>query len=178
VDQIQVLDSIYGPLLALASACVLVLAILYLRARLGIYHAAKEQFDRWRQAELQRIEAEQRSVARREAQAELDQWVNSKEATIRQDAIERSRSVIIGRVTEHMTPWLPSFPYNPKDARFIGSPIDMIVFDGSDAERLSRIVFIEIKTNSSALSNRQKQVRDAIQAGRVEWRELRIPTDR
>jgi predicted Holliday junction resolvase-like endonuclease len=171
-------DSAYAPLFFLTGVCTLFLAILYLRTRLRIERIAREQFDRWRAAEMQHIETEQRKVARREAQAELDVWVNSKEATIRQDAIDRSRSVIIGRVTEHMTPWLPSFPYNPKDARFIGSPVDMIVFDGSDAEQLRRIIFLEIKTNTSALSNRQRQLRDVIRAGRVEWQELRIPTDR
>src|SRR5438067_2260214 len=70
------------------------------------------------------------------------------EKHIRQDAVERSRAVIIGKVTEHLTPWLPDFPYNPKDARFLGSPVDMIIFDGCDEDNLQQIVFLEIKTNS------------------------------
>ena len=98
------------------------------------------------------------------------------EKRVRQDAIDRSRSVIIGKVTEHLTPWLPDFPYNPKDARFLGSPVDMIIFDGCDEDNLQEIVFLEIKTNSSTLSARQRQIRDAVRAGKVVWRELRIGT--
>ena len=83
----------------------------------------------------------------------------------------------MGKVTEHMTPWIPDFPYNPTDARFIGSPIDMIVFDGSDEDKLRKIVFLEIKTNTSGLSSRQRQIRDAIEAGRVEWQEIRVQSN-
>ena len=90
----------------------------------------------------------------------FEMWKSEAEALIRQDAVERSRSITIGKVTEHITPWLPAFPYNPKDARFIGSPIDMIVFDGCDEEDMRRIVFLEIKTSTSALSLKQRQIRD------------------
>ncbi len=169
------------PYAALAIGALLlafVFAVLYLSARADINARAREQYEKWRAADLERLVVEQRAVARREASADLDQWKGQTEASIRQDAIDRSRSVIIGKVTEHLTPWLPSFPFNPKDARFIGSPIDMIIFDGADEEELRRIVFLEIKTNTSALSARQRRIRDIIKAGKVEWQELRIPTER
>lgn len=104
-------------------------------------------------------------------------WLASlqKASVIRRDAVERSRFVTAGKVTEQIAPWLPDFPYNPKDARFIGSPIDLIVFDGCDEGDVRKVVFFEIKTNASALSKRQRQIRDAIEGGRVEWRELRVP---
>jgi predicted Holliday junction resolvase-like endonuclease len=162
----------------LALLLALVFALLYLTARSNIEARARAQYERWRTADLERVTAEQRHLARREANAELDQWRGQTEASIRQDAIDRSRSVIIGKVTEHLTPWLPSFAWNPKDARFIGSPIDMIIFDGADEEELRRIVFLEIKTNASGLSARQRRIRDVIRAGKVEWQELRIPTER
>lgn len=104
-----------------------------------------------------------------------ERWRAEAETLIRRDAIDRSRSVTLGKVTEQLTPWLAGFPYNPKDARFIGSPIDMIVFDGCDDGEVRGVVFVEIKTGGSALSGRQRQIRDAIRAGRVEWQEIRIP---
>lgn len=102
-------------------------------------------------------------------------WLSSlqKASAIRRDAIERSRFVTVGKVTEQIAPWLPDFPFNPKDARFIGSPIDLIVFDGCDEGAVQRIVFVEIKTNTSALTPRQRQIRDAVVSGRVEWMEYR-----
>jgi predicted Holliday junction resolvase-like endonuclease len=115
-----------------------------------------------------------KNLARKDALAQLQIWKNENEAFIRQDAIDRSHSVIAGKVAEQITPWLPTFPYNPKDARFIGSPIDMIIFDGADEGDLQRIIFLEIKTGSAALNGRQRQIRNVIKSGKVEWQELKI----
>jgi predicted Holliday junction resolvase-like endonuclease len=163
-------------LLVLALIVAAIFAIMYFIASARIDSAARERYERWQAADLKRITEEQRALARREALTDLDRWKSQNEASIRQDAIGRSRSVIVGKVTEHVTPWIPTFPYNPKDARFIGSPIDMVVFDGADEDNLRRIIFLEIKTSTSGLTSRQRQIRDAIKAGKVEWQELRVHT--
>ena len=93
----------------------------------------------------------------------------------RQDALARSQAVIAGKVHEQLLPYLPGFPFNPKDARFLGSPVDLLVFDGLDAGRLDRVVFVEVKTGGSALSSRERQLRNAVREGRVEWIEYRGP---
>jgi predicted Holliday junction resolvase-like endonuclease len=77
-------------------------------------------------------------------------------------------------VHEQLIPILPDFPFNPKDARFLGSPVDLIVFDGLDGGDLRRVVFIEVKTGGAGLSKRERQLRDVIKAGRVGWLEMRI----
>lgn len=128
----------------------------------------------WISGEKTRIMAEQSVIARREAQVSLADWKRREEEAIRQDAIKRSQSVIVGKVTEHMVPFLPDFSWNPKDARFMGSPIDFLVFDGLDAGQLRSIVFVEVKTASSVLTNREKQIREAVEARRIAWREIRI----
>lgn len=61
---------------------------------------------------------------------QLRGWVRREEKRIREDAIRKSEAVIRGKVTEHLMPYFPEFKYNPKDVRFIGTPIDLIVFDG------------------------------------------------
>ncbi|HEX9581497.1 MAG TPA: Holliday junction resolvase-like protein [Gemmatimonadales bacterium] len=88
---------------------------------------------------------------------------------IRQDAVQRSLAVTTGKVVEQFIPYLPDFAFNPKDARFLGSPVDFIVFDGLDQGTLRRVVFVEVKTGGSDLTVRERLVRDVIQAGRVEW---------
>jgi predicted Holliday junction resolvase-like endonuclease len=95
-------------------------------------------------------------------------------AGIRRDAVLRSQAVTAGRITEQLVPYLPGFPFNPKDVRFLGSPVDLIVFDGLDAGEPRRIVFVEVKTGSATLSPRERKVRDVIRDGRVAWEELRI----
>lgn len=92
----------------------------------------------------------------------------------RRDAITRSSAVIRGQVTEHLIPYFPNFPFNPKEARFIGSPVDYLIFDGVDEEEMRKIVFLEIKTNGSRLNARQRRIKEAVDKGRIEWRELRI----
>jgi predicted Holliday junction resolvase-like endonuclease len=93
---------------------------------------------------------------------------------IREDAVQRSQAVTLGKVHEQLIPYLPSFPYNPKDVRFLGSPVDLVVFDGLSEGRLGRIVFLEVKSGGSSLTHRERWVRDVIQAGEVQWAELRV----
>jgi predicted Holliday junction resolvase-like endonuclease len=133
------------------------------------YKAFKEQDF---QVEQQRITEEQVSLA----ELNLEKWKMEYETTIRQDAIKKSQAVTIGKVTEHIIPYFSGvFPYNPKEARFIGSPIDLIVFDGmeTDLENIT-VYFIEVKTNTSSLTPKQRAIKYAILNKRVEWRELRV----
>ena len=100
-------------------------------------------------------------------------WKGRYTRTIREDAILRSQAVITGRVSEQLLPFLPGFRFNPKDARFLGSPVDFVVFDGLDEGALRRVLFVEVKTGDADLSARERQVRDAVRSGAVEWIELR-----
>jgi predicted Holliday junction resolvase-like endonuclease len=101
-------------------------------------------------------------------------WRMTGVRNIRREAIKRSAAVISGRVHEQLVPHLPGFDFNPKDARFLGSPVDFIVFDGLATGEVTRVVFLEIKTGSSTLTAREQEVRAAIMNRRVEWRELRL----
>lgn len=101
-------------------------------------------------------------------------WRAKHAGAIRADAVARSLAVTVGKVSEQLVPYLPGFGYNPKDARFLGSPVDFVVFDGLDAGALRRVVFLEVKTGAAALSTRERQVRDAIESGRIAWDELRV----
>src|SRR5271155_348844 len=50
----------------------------------------------------------------------------------REDSVSRSRSVVSGKVQEHLAPLFPEFisQFNPRDAIFLGTPLDFVVFDG------------------------------------------------
>jgi predicted Holliday junction resolvase-like endonuclease len=91
--------------------------------------------------------------------------------------VQQSRAVTRGQIYEQLVPYLPAFQFNPKDAQFLGRPVDFIVFDGLDEGEVRRIVFVEVKTGVSTLTTRERRVRDAIRAGRVEWQELRAGSD-
>lgn len=93
---------------------------------------------------------------------------------VRRDAVARSAAVTLGKVSEQLVPYLPDFAYNPKDVRFLGSPVDFIVFDGLAEGEVRRVVLVEVKTGDAALSTRERHVRDVVKAKRVEWAELRL----
>lgn len=96
---------------------------------------------------------------------------------IRRDAVNQSRAVTRGQVFEQFAAYFPDFEFSPKDAQFLGRPVDFVVFDGLDEGELRRIVFVEIKTGGAALSTRERRIRDTIRRGDVEWRELRLGGD-
>lgn len=102
-------------------------------------------------------------------------WKTRYTRAVRQDAVQRSLAVTAGKVYEQLVPYLPDFPFNPKDVRFLGSPVDFVVFDGLSDGQITRIVFVEVKTGTAELSTRERRVRDAVRDSRIEWYELRGP---
>ncbi|HZX20275.1 MAG TPA: Holliday junction resolvase-like protein [archaeon] len=79
-----------------------------------------------------------------------------------------SQSVKYGKLTEQFIPFTKDFPFNSENFRFIGTPIDGIVFDED------KIIFAEFKTASSQLSAKQKNIKDLVQNKKVEWFEYKM----
>lgn len=97
------------------------------------------------------------------------------EKVIRADAVQRSTAVVKGKVAEHLVPFREDFDFNPRDCRFLGSPIDFVIFDGLTEGSLARIVFIEVKAGrTKSLSGRERQVRDVVREGSVSWELLHV----
>jgi len=95
---------------------------------------------------------------------------------LRKSAIKDSRRVRLGLAWEQWLPFFSTFPVAPEMCRFIGSPVDFIAFSGLDSEdEPVHVILVEIKTGNARLSNRQKRIRDAVQAGRIKWMEVRVP---
>jgi predicted Holliday junction resolvase-like endonuclease len=91
---------------------------------------------------------------------------------VRRDAVLRSEAVTTGKISEQLLPFFPEFRFNPRDARFLGAPVDFVVFDGLAEGAVRRVVFVEVKTGGGRLSARERLVREAVEAGRVGWLEL------
>lgn len=79
-----------------------------------------------------------------------------------------SQSVKYGQLTEQFIPFIDSFPHDPQQFRFIGNPIDGVVFDDN------AIVFCEFKTATSALSQKQREIKKLVEEKKVKWLEFRI----
>lgn len=129
-------------------------------------------FEQWKKEELQKYIKVIEEAGDKTALAKLNQWIIENEERIRKDAANRSVRNVLGKVTEHLIPFSEAMKqFNPKDIRFIGSPIDLIVFEGAEELKKDEVVihFIEVKTGTSALSKRQQLIRDAVKNKRIEW---------
>lgn len=93
----------------------------------------------------------------------------------RADSVSRSQSVVSGKALEVLAPLLPGFEFNPRDARFLGSPVDLVVFDGLSDGQVRSVCFVEVKSGRATLTSRERMVRDAVADGRVSWHVLRLP---
>lgn len=101
--------------------------------------------------------------------------VHSDRKKDRKDAINRSRAVLSGQMLEQVSPFLPNFPCNPADVRFVGKPIDFVAFPGAvDNKPISEILFIEVKSGNSVLSEREKEIKNAVLKGKVRYVEYRV----
>jgi len=89
---------------------------------------------------------------------------------IRKSAITQSRSVLGGKFTEQIAPYLPDFKYDPTEARFIGTPFDLIIFPGLACGDPQEIVIMEIKTGKNCqLSPVERKIRQLIEDGMVRY---------
>ncbi len=94
--------------------------------------------------------------------------------TEREDAVKRSRASLTGQFSEQISPYFPNFPYSPTEARFIGKPIDFVIFKGADANEIKEVIFLEIKSGNSQLSKQEKNLKETILKGKVKWDEYRV----
>lgn len=116
-------------------------------------------------------------VGRAMTQRTLELEFREREREVRRDSVDRSRSTLSGQVLEKLAPHFPEFPYDPTDLRFIGTPVDYIVFDGLGEGNVQEIVFLEVKSGRSNLTTRERRVRDAVEAGAVRWDVYRVPDE-
>ena len=81
---------------------------------------------------------------------------------------QQSKSVRLGLISECVLPFHSDFKYNVKDLVPVFRPIDYIVFAEDE------IVFLEIKIGTSHLSEKQRNIRNLVQQGKVRFEEHRV----
>jgi predicted Holliday junction resolvase-like endonuclease len=78
--------------------------------------------------------------------------------------------VNIGKNLEKIFPTLKNFKWEIPDTRFLGDPIDLIIFKGLSQGNVEWIDFVEIKTGKAPLNKRQKSIRSAIENNDVSYK--------
>jgi len=123
----------------------------------------------------------ERSVLLREIEVRAQKRLMEMKDELRKEILEKSRAVLKGRIAEQIVPFLEQFRYNPSDARFIGSPIDYVIFDGytdvKDRKEVHPItvVLVDVKTGKSAsLTHEQRKIKEAVEQKRVRWETITL----
>lgn len=89
-------------------------------------------------------------------------------------SLNSSRAVIKGQINEQLCPFLPGFEYKPSDFKFLGQPIDGIVFEGMSEGEVTNVVLVDIKTGAANLTKVQRQIRDCLKEGKFEFKKLSV----
>jgi len=93
----------------------------------------------------------------------------------RKDARKRSRAVSKGLMLEHICPHLPTFKHHPRDARFLGDPIDFVIFDGLfSKKKVNEIIIAEVKSGGSKMKEAEKSVKKAVDKGKVSFELIQV----
>jgi predicted Holliday junction resolvase-like endonuclease len=143
---------------ALIAAVIVIVILVILIMNYTTRLKFERKFREWQDAEALRWEAEMAKAVK--------------------GAVTQSRAVLGGKFTEQMAPYLPDFKYDPTEARFIGSPIDLIVFPGLARGDPEEIVIMEIKSGRNAqLTPQERKIRQLIESGMVRWELLQKPAE-
>ena len=86
------------------------------------------------------------------------------------EAVRSELSSALGRIAEQVAPFTMArdLGVDLRDLRFLGSPIDYIVFKGLHRGEVDEILFVEVKAGKRRrLTENEKAVRRAVESGRV-----------
>ena len=93
---------------------------------------------------------------------------------IKIDSKRRSGAVQWGKTIEHFVPFTSEFPVPAEDCTFLGMPIDYVAFTDTKSKTKCAVHIIEVKSGSSFLMSKQKNIKKAIEEGRVHWHEISV----
>lgn len=88
-------------------------------------------------------------------------------------AIITTKAVNIGKNLEKVLPTMKNFNWEHPDCRFLGDPIDIIIFNGLTRNKIESVSFVEVKSGRARLNARQKAVRDAVEDKKVSFKVFR-----
>jgi predicted Holliday junction resolvase-like endonuclease len=153
-------------------------AYFYFRARVELM--ARRLGDQIGQRVFEQQKAELDAAFEEKYKGFLEQWKVDSEKAFREDALARSRVVLKGALAEQLAPIFKVFGFNPSDARFIGDPVDYVIFDGYTEVRERRedkpiaVVLADVKTGQASLTYEQRRIKQGIEKGLVKFKIIRM----
>lgn len=112
---------------------------------------------------------------------QMEVWKKTELEKTVKESVNKSRSILRGKTTEHFAPISEEFlkEFVPSDAKFLGSPIDYVIFSGAGSitdgeEKDIEIIFMDIKTGKARLTKVQRAIKKAVEEKRIRWKTFEI----
>lgn len=112
---------------------------------------------------------------------QMEIWKKGELERAVKDSVNKSRSILRGKTTEQLVPLTEEFlkEFVPSDAKFLGSPIDYVIFSGAGSitdgeEKDIEIIFMDIKTGKARLTKVQRAIKKAVEEKRIRWKALEL----
>jgi len=103
------------------------------------------------------------------------EWKYQNEFDIRRTAIKKADDTILKSISDDVLIIRENFSFNPKDVKFIGRFIDLVIFDGASKEKEVSIYFVDIIHEKDDIMLKYKSlVQDAIENKSVFFKEIRL----
>lgn len=133
----------------------------------------QQEFQQLLEIKFDTIKNEIDSYEKNRSESFLKTWQTENEVNIRRQAIASQTREITNEIARETKLLNESFSYNPRDIKFIGKYIDLIVFDGAADEEEVSIYFLEItKANNGSTSEYKNKVWAAINKRKFNWKEI------
>ena len=97
----------------------------------------------------------------------INQYNKLKSKITNLDSNLRSNAVKQGLTLEQWIPISENYPWDHRNFRFLGDPIDGIQFENN------KILLVEFKSGNSRMSNKQKTIQQLVENGKVEFIEIK-----
>ncbi len=87
------------------------------------------------------------------------------------EGAERTTTAVnIGKNLERALPTIKGFRWVVPDSKFLGDPIDLLVFNGLSNGKVDSLSFVEVKSGKAKLNGHQESIRDAIGDHKVSYK--------
>ena len=101
----------------------------------------------------------------------------SKEKTIRDEAVKRGRSKVLKTVLNSMDEYFTKMKYNPYDIKPILHPVDYVIYEGMNEEKMNDVVFLSKKTSNPYLDKLHMSINEIINKELYDFKVARIDID-
>ena len=99
------------------------------------------------------------------------------EDEIRQKAVARGRRQVPKLIRKSVDNKFAKLNYDPYDVKALLHPIDFVVFNGMNKDRMKDVVLLSRKSNNPFLNKIHKGISSAIRDKAYDWKVLRVSED-